>query len=322
MATNPTRIRIASGAALLVLGVALAGCGGSSSNGGSASAGVKRHAASVGQAAPEVARQRQRVARPQLRPLELARDDATYDRLADVAKLKMKWRFNFPGSGAFGNFAFDSVVLGGDVYLQDLNSNVYALDRRPASSSGGTLRHHRASGRTASPRVRPPLRRHREQRVRPHPATGALLWKQQADPRTTRASTWRPSSTTTRSSSPRSPGAAQVLLPGRRARHRLGARRRHRQDKWKFDTIPTAEAFGQPRSTAAAGSGTRPRSTPRRRLPGRRQPGLWPNTPKYPNGASRPGPNLYTDSLVALNGQTGKLMWFRQVIPTTCATTT
>jgi len=38
-------------------------------------------------------------------------------------------------------------------------------------------------------------------------------------------------------------------------------------------------------------------------------------TPKFPNGSSRPGPNLYTDSLVVLNGQTGKLLWYRQVAP-------
>src|SRR5204863_1113084 len=38
-------------------------------------------------------------------------------------------------------------------------------------------------------------------------------------------------------------------------------------------------------------------------------------TPKFPNGSSRPGPDLYTNSLVALNGQTGKLLWFRQAVP-------
>jgi alcohol dehydrogenase (cytochrome c) len=38
-------------------------------------------------------------------------------------------------------------------------------------------------------------------------------------------------------------------------------------------------------------------------------------TPKYPNGSSRPGPNLYTDSIVALNGQTGKRLWYQQTVP-------
>jgi len=35
----------------------------------------------------------------------------------------------------------------------------------------------------------------------------------------------------------------------------------------------------------------------------------------HPNGSSRPGPNLYTNSLVALDHQTGKLVWYNQVRP-------
>jgi outer membrane protein assembly factor BamB len=43
-------------------------------------------------------------------------------------------------------------------------------------------------------------------------------------------------------------------------------------------------------------------------------PAPFPGTSRYPNGSSRPGPDLYTDSLVALDGSTGKLLWYRQVI--------
>jgi outer membrane protein assembly factor BamB len=35
----------------------------------------------------------------------------------------------------------------------------------------------------------------------------------------------------------------------------------------------------------------------------------------YPNGSSRPGPNLYTNSLVALDHRTGELLWYNQVRP-------
>ena len=43
-------------------------------------------------------------------------------------------------------------------------------------------------------------------------------------------------------------------------------------------------------------------------------PAPFPGTSRYPNGSSRPGPDLYTDSLVALDGSTGKLLWYRQVV--------
>ena len=48
---------------------------------------------------------------------------------------------------------------------------------------------------------------------------------------------------------------------------------------------------------------------------GHRQPGAVPGTPEFPNGSSRPGDNLYTDSAVALDVQTGELRWFHQVHP-------
>ena len=35
----------------------------------------------------------------------------------------------------------------------------------------------------------------------------------------------------------------------------------------------------------------------------------------WPNGSSRPGPNLYTNSLIALDHRTGKMLWYNQVKP-------
>lgn len=44
-------------------------------------------------------------------------------------------------------------------------------------------------------------------------------------------------------------------------------------------------------------------------------PGPIPGTEKYPWGSSRPGPNLYTDSLVKLDAKTGKMDWYYQATP-------
>ena len=87
--------------------------------------------------------------------------------------------------------------------------------------------------------------------------------------------------------------------------------------KWKFNTISDgAKLFGNPRSTAGAASGIRLRWTARV-ASSSRSPILAPlyGTPKFPGGSSRPGPNLYTNSIVALDGQTGKLLWYHQALP-------
>jgi glucose dehydrogenase len=46
-----------------------------------------------------------------------------------VSQLKVKWTFAFKGASGFGAFSSTPISLNGTVYLQDLNSNVFALDR-------------------------------------------------------------------------------------------------------------------------------------------------------------------------------------------------
>jgi glucose dehydrogenase len=43
--------------------------------------------------------------------------------------------------------------------------------------------------------------------------------------------------------------------------------------------------------------------------------GPYPGTVEFPNGSSRPGGNLYTSSIVALEIETGELAWYHQVVP-------
>jgi outer membrane protein assembly factor BamB len=48
---------------------------------------------------------------------------------------------------------------------------------------------------------------------------------------------------------------------------------------------------------------------------GTANPAPFPGTNQYPWGSSRPGPNLYTDSIVKLDASTGKLEWYYQQTP-------
>jgi predicted lipoprotein with Yx(FWY)xxD motif len=44
-------------------------------------------------------------------------------------------------------------------------------------------------------------------------------------------------------------------------------------------------------------------------------PAPFPGTARHPWGSSRPGPDLYTDSIVKLDEKTGKLLWYYQLTP-------
>jgi len=88
------------------------------------------------------------------------------------------------------------------------------------------------------------------------------------------------------------------------------------QTRWTFDTVQ-GDLWGHPEVNSGGGAWYPPAVDPGRGLVyfGVANPAPFPGTAAWPNGTSRPGPNLYTDSLVALDLQTGALRWFHQVTP-------
>jgi alcohol dehydrogenase (cytochrome c) len=86
---------------------------------------------------------------------------------------------------------------------------------------------------------------------------------------------------------------------------------------WSFSTVKDPQSlWGNPKVNGGGGLWYPPAVDSENRVfLGVGNPGPYPNSPADPNAKSRPGPNLYTDSLVALNGSTGKLLWYRQVTP-------
>jgi glucose dehydrogenase len=86
--------------------------------------------------------------------------------------------------------------------------------------------------------------------------------------------------------------------------------------QWSFDTVK-GNLWGHPEINSGGGAWYPPSIDPARGLVywGIANPAPFPGTKEYPNGTSRPGPNLYTDSTVALDVKTGKLRWYHQVHP-------
>jgi glucose dehydrogenase len=83
---------------------------------------------------------------------------------------------------------------------------------------------------------------------------------------------------------------------------------------WEFDTVEEG-LWGHPEVNSGGGAWYPPVVDVERGLvyAGIANPAPFPGTPEFPNGTSRPGDNLYTDSIVALDLDTGELAWFHQV---------
>ena len=84
---------------------------------------------------------------------------------------------------------------------------------------------------------------------------------------------------------------------------------------WHFDTVPK-DLWGDKKENAGGGLWYPPTFDGKGSMYfGTGNPVPYPGTAKKPWGASRPGPNLYTNSLVKLDAKTGKLDWYYQAVP-------
>jgi outer membrane protein assembly factor BamB len=86
---------------------------------------------------------------------------------------------------------------------------------------------------------------------------------------------------------------------------------------WRFDTVDSKDLWGHPEVNSGGGAWYPPAIDTRTGVVywGVANPAPFVGTIQYPNGSSRPGANLYTDSMVALSARSGKLQWFHQAFP-------
>ena len=237
----------------------------------------------------------------------------------NVSSLKVKWRFKFSGTGAYGIFASNPIVLNGTVYLQDLNSNVVALDR----NTGAVRWRHRFASQSIGPNGLSYGYGHLygatvTKAFALDPATGNLLWSRSLPRNGKEGIDMTPQLYD---------GKVLVsTIPGRGISnfYRGGALgqvfaldAQTGAVQWKFNTISDgAKLWGNPKVNSGGGLWYPPSVDSQGRVfLSVANPAPYPGTPKFPNGSSRPGPDLYTDSIVALDGQTGKMLWHRQAVP-------
>ena len=327
MATNPTRIRAgwvgraAIAAALLSLTVALAGCGGSSSSssGGTTTA-TPSHTAMVGNAPPEWS------ANTDAWPAhnyDLSNTRATTNtdiNATNVAKLKPAWRFKLPYVGQFGAYASNPIVLNGVVYIQDPDSDVYALNQQTGAvmwkhlyksptPSGGpnglALGYGMLFGATEGSAFALDSK------------TGKQIWMHKLTNNKNEGIDMAPQLYDNKVLVSTIPGSATNFYhPGALGIvYSLNANTG--KTIWKFNTIKSGyKLFGHPEVNSGGGLWYPPSvDSSGRVFMGVANPAPYPGTPKFPNGSSHPGADLYTDSLVALDGATGKIDWFQQVTP-------
>jgi alcohol dehydrogenase (cytochrome c) len=86
---------------------------------------------------------------------------------------------------------------------------------------------------------------------------------------------------------------------------------------WNTSTIDTPDLWGNATVNSGGGAWYSPAIDTRTGITywGIGNPAPFPGTNESPAGMSRPGPNLYTNSMMAVEGNSGKIVWYNQVKP-------
>jgi outer membrane protein assembly factor BamB len=322
--------RGAAAAILTVLVIALlAGCGGggSSSSGGgentgdNGGSGTTKTTAENNGPSPEEGEGAQVAAEPAFPGIDLANSRFVTDSKItreNAAELKPAWEVASEAQSTYGAYSSSPVVSSGVVYMQDLESNVAAFNLNTGEQiwetkmespdqgpNGVTVEEGKVFGATNN------------KAFALEASTGKVLWETEVTTLPKEAIDMSPgvhdgmvfvSTVPTDVTSAYNGGIAGVLWA---LDAKTGAK------KWHFDTVPKS-LWSKKYKKMNAGGGLwyAPSFDEEGGIYlGIGNPVPFPGSSGLPWGKSRPGPNLYTDSLVKLNEKTGKFEWAYQATP-------
>jgi outer membrane protein assembly factor BamB len=235
-----------------------------------------------------------------------------------VDRLGVAWTVPITAAGAFGGYAATPIITGGTAYVQDLSSNVQALDVETGEEVW--------SKKYDSPSVGPNGVSVADGRVYGGTATSAFALDQESG-----EELWSVKLTRNgREGIDMAPGYHEgtvyvSTVPGNTKSFYEGngvgivwaLDAETGEKKWSFNTVPD-DLWAAKHKNINSGGGLW--HTPAFDAQGAlyfsvANPAPWPGTEKFPWATSRPGPNKYSNSLVKLDAETGEMEWHNQVLP-------
>ncbi|MDD1750237.1 MAG: PQQ-binding-like beta-propeller repeat protein [Methanothrix sp.] len=247
----------------------------------------------------------------------------------NVSTLGVAWVHNVPsGVSTFGSISTTPIIMGSTVYLQDIGNNMMALDLATGQQkwqkvynltnlgpSGVSVGYGKVYGSAGPYDV-----------AAVDMNTGQELWRTSLidisqgqngiDMQTTVYDNIVYISTV--------PGNAGVFYAGGGMGIIYALDAKTGNILWSFNTVNSPDVWGNPLVNSGGGCWYDPAIDTKTGISywGVSNPAPFPGQPKvtginqdYPSGSSRPGPDLYTCSMLALDHKSGKMSWYTQVWP-------
>ncbi len=238
---------------------------------------------------------------------------------SNVTSLKQAWTVPIKATGTFGAYATTPVVVNGVVYTQDLDSNVEAIKL----STGKVLWTHTYN----SPNTGPDgvnvvggtvYAATATSAVALQAATGEQLWSKKLVRNNQEGIDMAPGYNDGTVYVSTVPGNDKAFYAGNGEAILWALNAKTGKPDWKWDEVDDLWSHGNKklRDINSGGGQWDPPSFDSQGnvYIGVANPAPFGGVKGYPWGTSRPGKNLYTDSVVKLSPQ-GKLMWYYQLTP-------
>lgn len=234
----------------------------------------------------------------------------------NAKKLKVAWRLPLKAQGSFGAMASTPVIANGVVYMQDLESNVMAV----SLESGEVQWEYKANEVTLGPNGIV---------VADGQVFGATASEAFALEQETGKEIWSvPLKSSPASAIDMAPGYQDGLVyvstvptnpaaeyPGGTVGTLYALDAKTGKVDWEWESVPK-DLWGDPKTNSGGGLWYPPSFDGKGFMYfGTGNPSPFPGTAQDPWGSSRPGPNLYTNSMVKMNAKTGKMEWHYQQTP-------
>jgi len=255
--------------------------------------------------------------------MDYANTRATFDsdiNSGNINDMNISWSVPINASGAFGGASSNPLILGETVYFQDIESNIFSLrlgdgslnwqkiynlttlgPNGPAVGWGKVFAAKGAFNVTALDLK-----------------TGEELWATNVSTGSTVGVDIQPTVYNNRVYVSTVPGSSSTnFYAGGGIGIIYALNKDTGKVDWNFSTVDSADIWGNREVNSGGGCWYTPSIDIRTDsiFWGVGNPAPWPGTPEYPSGSSRPGPNLYTNSILAINSSTGRLIWYSQANP-------
>ena len=237
-----------------------------------------------------------------------------------VNSLGVAWSMPIVGISAYGGAASTPLILGSTVYFQDLLSNVYSLDLKTGKVNWAQMLNDTNYGPNG-----PSIGWGKVFIDRGHYnisaldiKSGQVLWTTRLSNTNTTGIDIQPTIYDGMVYASTVPGTSDLnwyTAGGIGIIYALD--QETGKVRWNFSTVDSPNLWGHPEINSGGGCWYTPAIDLKTGIIywGIGNPAPFPGTKEYPNGSSRPGPDLYTDSMMALNHSTGSMKWFNQVYP-------